>query len=77
MTLSLLRAGRHGRRFLEDGRVYLTWHEHDHDLGNIRGRRELIKVHERARPQARAESPLKQARTMIDMHTIRQNWLCR
>jgi restriction system protein len=47
MALWLVRTGKHGeyeQRFFDDNRIYLTWHELDHDLSRIETKESLREV---------------------------------
>ncbi|MFG0273628.1 MAG: restriction endonuclease [Phycisphaerales bacterium] len=53
MTLWLTRSGRHGeheQKFLDEGRVYLTWRELDCDLSALRDRSEVLDLLRRTYP---------------------------
>lgn len=53
MALWLCRAGRHGeheQKFLEEGRICLTWGSLKHDIGKLKDRQELMAVLEEVYP---------------------------
>lgn len=57
MALWLVRAGKHGeleKKFLDEGRVYLTWGGLSHDLSNINTKGQLRSLLERVYPEAPA-----------------------
>jgi restriction system protein len=57
MALWLVRAGRHGqfeKKFLEEGRIYLTWNRLSYDLSEIDDRSALRAVLEEVYPEAPA-----------------------
>jgi restriction system protein len=56
MALWLNRSGRHGEyetKFLDEGRIYLTWEVLDRDLGRLKDRNELMAVLEDVYPGAK------------------------
>ncbi|MEX2174798.1 MAG: restriction endonuclease [Pirellulaceae bacterium] len=55
MSLWLIRTGKHGeyeKKFLDDNRVYLTWHELDRDLSQVGTKQELRDLLEATYPTA-------------------------
>lgn len=55
MALWLCRAGRHGeheQKFLDEGRIYLTWRDLERDLGKLADRQQLMAVLEEVYPKA-------------------------
>ena len=58
MELWLTRAGSHGeykQKFLEEGRIYLTWEELNADLGKLDDRQELMQLLERTYPEEKVK----------------------
>lgn len=56
MNLWLIRAGRTGQyeqKFLEEGRVYVTWNNLDTDLTTLKERQELVDILSRNDPEAK------------------------
>jgi len=53
MALWLCRTGRHGeheQKFLDEGRIYLTWGGLNHDLGKLENRQQLMAILEKVYP---------------------------